>query len=122
MSIFGTTEVINFAISVSNSVGVPKEKPFYPTDHCGVVRIKQDVLHGRYLAWALNKAGIEFRFSRANRASTERIKGMVIKAPSFEEQNKFALEVEKLEKNISEAKKVINGAKVKKEDILKKYL
>ena len=101
---------------------IPKEKPFYPTDHCGVVRIKQDVLHGRYLAWALNKAGIEFRFSRANRASTERIKGMVIKAPSFEEQNKFALEVEKLEKNISEAKKVINGAKVKKEDILKKYL
>lgn len=58
---------------------IPKEKPFYPTDHCGVVRIKQNVLHGRYLAWALNKAGIEFRFSRANRASTERIKGMVIK-------------------------------------------
>ena len=101
---------------------IPKEKPFYPTDHCGVVRIKQDVLHGRYLAWALNNAGIEFRFSRANRASTERIKGMVIKAPSFEEQNKFALEVEKLEKNISEAQKVINGAKEKKEEILKKYL
>ncbi len=101
---------------------MPKEKPFYPTDHCGVVRIKQNFLHGRYLAWALNKAGIEFRFSRANRASTERIKGMVIKAPSFEEQNKFALEVEKLEKNISEAQKVINGAKVKKEEILKKYL
>lgn len=101
---------------------MPKEKPFYPTDHCGVVRIKQDILHGRYLAWALNNAGIEFRFSRANRASTERIKGMVIKAPSFEEQNKFALEVEKLEKNISEAGKVINGAKEKKEEILKKYL
>ena len=47
---------------------------------------------------------------------------MVIKAPSFEEQNKFALEVEKLEKNISEPKKVINGAKVKKEEILRKYL
>lgn len=101
---------------------IPKEKPFYPTDHCGVVRIKQDVLHGRYLAWALNKAGIEFRFSRANRASTERIKGMVIKAPNFEEQNKFALEVEKLENNINEAKKVIDNAKDKKEEILRKYL
>ena len=101
---------------------MPKEKPFYPTDHCGVVRIKQDVLHGRYLAWALNKAGIEFRFSRANRASTERIKGMVIKAPSFEEQNKFALEVEKLEKSINDAKKIIDTAKNKKEEILKKYL
>ncbi len=101
---------------------IPKDKPFYPTDHCGVVRIKQDVLHGRYLAWALNKAGIEYRFSRANRASTERIKGMIIKAPSFEEQNKFALEVEKLEKNISEAKKVIDGAKEQKEAILKRHL
>lgn len=101
---------------------IPKEKPFYPTDHCGVVRIKQDVLHGRYLAWALNNAGIEFRFSRANRASTERIKGMVIKAPSFEEQNKFALEVDKLEKIINDAKKIIDTAKDKKEEILKKYL
>ena len=47
---------------------------------------------------------------------------IIDKFPSFEEQNKFALEVEKLEKNISEAQKVINGAKEKKEEILKKYL
>lgn len=101
---------------------MPKDKPFYPTDHCGVIRIKQDVLHARYLAWALEKVGAEYRFSRANRASITRIKGMVIKAPSIEEQNKFAKEVEKLEVKINEAQKVIESAKKKKEKILRKYL
>lgn len=101
---------------------MPKEKPFYPTDHCGVIRIKQDVIHGKYLAWALDIAGTEYRFSRANRASTARIKGMIIKAPSIEDQNKFVLEVEKLELKINKAQKVINSAKEKKEEILKKYL
>lgn len=101
---------------------MPKEKPFYPTDHCGVIRIKQDVIHAKYLAWALDIAGTEYRFSRANRASTARIKGMLIKAPSIEEQNKFVIEVEKLETKINKAQKVINSAKEKKEEILKKYL
>lgn len=101
---------------------ISKDKPFYPTDHCGVIRIKQDVLHARYLAWALEKAGVEYRFSRANRASTARIKGMKIDAPSIEEQNKFVKEVEKLEAKINKAQKVIDSAKEKKEAILKKYL
>lgn len=101
---------------------ISKEKPFYPTDHCGVIRIKQDVLHARYLAWALEKAGAEYRFSRANRASTARIKGMKIDAPSIQEQNKFVKEVEKLEAKINKAQKVIDSAKEKKEEILKKYL
>lgn len=101
---------------------MPKDKPFYPTDHCGVIRIKQDVLHARYLAWALDKAGIEYRFSRANRASTARIKGMSIKAPSIEEQNELVKEIEKLETKIDKAQKVIDSAKDKKEEILKKYL
>ncbi|MBN1637556.1 MAG: N-6 DNA methylase, partial [Ignavibacteriales bacterium] len=32
---------------------MPANKPFYPTDHCGVVRVKNDVVHPRYLAWVL---------------------------------------------------------------------
>jgi len=101
---------------------IPKDKPFYPTDHCGVIRIKQDGLHARYLSWALDKAGTEYRFSRANRASTARIKGMIIKAPSIEDQNNFVKEIEKLETKINKAQKVIDSAKEKKEEILKKYL
>ncbi|MBU1216433.1 N-6 DNA methylase [bacterium] len=101
---------------------MPKDTPFYPTDHCGVIRVKTNEINPRYLTWALEQEGIEKRFSRAHRASTDRIKALTIKAPTIDEQNNFVEEVEKLEIKINEAKKIIDLAKSKKEDILKKYL
>ena len=52
-----------------------KDISFYPTDHCGVIRVKQkNIVEPKYLAWALKEVGEEQRFSRSNRASTARIK------------------------------------------------
>ena len=45
-----------------------------------------------------------------------------IPIPSLETQKEIVSRIEKLEKNISEAQKVIIDAKEKKEEILKKYL
>jgi len=97
-------------------------EPFYPTDHCGVIRIKNDKLHPRYLTWALEKVGSEKRFSRANRASTASVKALSIKAPDIKEQIKLAKKIEKLEIKLDEDRKVIDVAKVLKENILRKYL
>ncbi len=96
--------------------------PFYPTDHCGLIRVKTNDIHPKYLALALNVAGIENRFSRSNRASTERVKGINIKAPSIQEQLEVISKIETLETQINEAKKVIDEAKEKKEEILRRYL
>lgn len=101
---------------------MPKEKPFYPTDHCGVLRVKTSEVHPRYLKFALEIEGVEKRFSRSHRASTDRIKALTIKAPSIEEQNNFVEKLQNFEIQIDEAQKVIDGAKNKKEEILRKYL
>ena len=52
---------------------IPANKPFYPTDHCGVLRIKTDDIIPKYMALALQVEGEFERFSRSNRASTQRI-------------------------------------------------
>jgi type I restriction-modification system DNA methylase subunit/restriction endonuclease S subunit len=101
---------------------MPKEKPFYPTDHCGVLRVKSSEVHPMYLKFVLEFEGMEKRFSRSHRASTDRIKALTIKAPSIKEQDSFVEKLQKFEIQINEAQKVIESAKEKKEKILKKYL
>ncbi len=101
---------------------LPANKPFYPTDHCGVMRVKTDVLHPRYLAWLLLKEGQRVRFSRSNRASIDSMKGLTVKAPSKVVQMKAVLEVQKLERDIRGAEKVISSISKRKEEVIKKYL
>jgi len=67
-------------------------------------------LNSRYVAFALDKEGKEKRFSRTLKASIERIKTITIKAPSKQEQDNFALEVEKLEQTINQANEIIQKA------------
>jgi type I restriction-modification system DNA methylase subunit/restriction endonuclease S subunit len=101
---------------------IPTNRPFYPTDHCGVLRVKNSELNSRYVAFILDKEGKEKRFSRTLRASIDRIKTITIKAPSKKEQDRFALEVEKLEQTINQANEIIQKAPKHKEEILKGYL
>jgi len=101
---------------------IEKEKPFYPTDHCGVLRVKGNEVHPKYLALVLSKAGQDVRFSRNHRASIDRIKGLSIKAPTFEIQKKLTEKIEKLEKKISDAKEILNFSADKKKKVLDKYL
>jgi len=101
-----------------------KDIPFYPTDHCGVIRVKEkNIIEPKYLAWSLREVGKEQRFSRSNRASTARIKALSIKAPKdYEFQKQIVSKIEELEKQIEKNDKIIKDSKEKKEGVLKKYL
>ncbi len=99
-----------------------KEQPFYPTDHCGVLRVKTDEVHPRYLTWVLKQEGEKVRFSRTHRASIDRIKGITVNAPSKKEQETLVKEVQKLEEKIATAQKTLESSSEKKQAILKKYL
>jgi type I restriction enzyme M protein len=101
---------------------MPANKPFYPTDHCGVLRVKTGKITPKYLAWILNKEGIEQQFSRTLRASIDRIKGLSVKFPPFPEQQKIVSEVEAIEEQIAEAQKLLDVVPERKNTILKKYL
>ena len=47
--------------------------PFYPTDHCGYIRVKNEKINSEYFSMVLEKEGIMVGFDRTNRASIERI-------------------------------------------------
>lgn len=98
-------------------------KPFNPTDHCGVIRIlDESVVNPRYLTYPLLKAGESERFSRANRASTERIKALTIMVPNIDIQNDVVKKVIELDKKLLSLYEVLKISTEKKQEILDKYL
>lgn len=94
---------------------MPADKPFYPTDHCGVLRIKTEDILPKYMALALQVEGEFERFSRSNRASTQRIANLIIQVPSVSEQQKIVDEIEAIDKRIADEQAIISeqSAKVK---------
>ncbi len=101
---------------------LPKYEPFYPTDHCGVLRVKDNSINEKYLAFILEKEGKVFEFSRTKRASIDRIQGIKIAVPPLSEQQKFVSEIEKIEEQIKTLETEISEIPKQKEVILKKYL
>lgn len=101
---------------------IPENIPFYPTDHCGVLRVKDDSVNEKYLAFILEKEGKAYEFSRTKRASIDRIQGIKITVPSPVEQKKVVTQISKIEKQISELEIQLAAIPKQKEVILKKYL
>lgn len=101
---------------------IDENQPFYPTDHCGVIRVVSSDINPYYLAWVLRKEGARERFSRNHRASVARIKGISIKAPDRKVQNQAVFQVKKLEQQIQSAQSILDQSAEKKKAILDKYL
>lgn len=102
---------------------VEKNIPFAPTDHCGVIRVldEKEILP-KYLTYPLLKAGEQERFSRANRASTERVRALTITVPDIDIQKNVVVKVFECEAKIAEAQAIINSSAERKQAILDKYL
>lgn len=83
---------------------IPAGVPFYPTDHCGVIRVKDDSIIPKYLSLALEVEGNFERFSRNNRASTQRIKALSVLVPDKTIQVKVVKEIEDINQIIDEEK------------------
>lgn len=102
---------------------IEKDILFAPTDHCGVIRVLDETeILPKYLTYPLLKAGEQERFSRANRASTERVRALTIKVPNIETQKDVVSKVHKCEAKIVEAQAIINSGPERKQAILDKYL
>ena len=102
---------------------IEKNLPFAPTDHCGVIRVLDETeILPKYLTYPLLKAGEQERFSRANRASTERVRALAITVPDIDTQKDVVARVLECEAKIAEAKAIIDGSAERKQAILDKYL
>lgn len=86
---------------------IPANKPFYPTDHCGVLRIKTDDIIPKYMALALQVEGEFERFSRSNRASKQRISNLIVQVPSLTVQQKVVDEIESIDNKIADEQVII---------------
>lgn len=95
--------------------------PFYPTDHCGVLRVKNGIIHEKLLAYALNLEGVKNEFSRAKRASLDRISDIKIPLPQGNQQ-KIIAEFERLQQTIQQNEQQIATLKNEYNRILDKYL
>lgn len=60
---------------------LPANYPFYPTDHCGVLRVVNQNIMPEYVRYALLVAGKHEKFSRSNRASIQKMKNLIIQIP-----------------------------------------
>ena len=79
---------------------IEANQPFYPTDHCGVIRINTDEILPKYLMIALRIKGEQERFSRSNRASINRIQNLSLNIPPLDIQNKIIDEFNEIELKI----------------------
>ena len=100
---------------------IDKGIQFYPTDHCGVLRVREGSIEPKVLAMALEFAGRKAGFNRSYRASMERIKSLSIVLPPIEEQKRIVAEVEAYEAEIIKAKAIMDSTPVRKQEILRKY-
>lgn len=87
---------------------IPENQPFYPTDHCGVLRIKTDNIVPKYMAIALQIEGEFERFSRSKRASTQRISSLIVQIPSVTEQQRIVGEIDAIDKQIENEQAIIS--------------
>lgn len=101
---------------------IPANQPFYPTDHCGVLRIKTEGILPKYMAHLLEVEGLRVGFKRSYRASIDRIEGLSVRVAPIEEQRKAIEEIEVYEKKIIEAQIVMGSCESRKKTILDRYL
>jgi len=100
----------------------PKDHQFYPTDHCGVLRVLTDKVHPRYMAGILEAEGKKMNFSRTYRASIDRVEGISFSVPPFEVQEKAMKKVMELEAKIAESENSLASLDGKKSEVLAAFL
>ena len=96
--------------------------PFYPTDHCGYLRIIKGNWEPNYLSRALFLVGSKESFSRSLRASIARIKELKIPVPDSKKMLDFENLVLINEKEIQKQQQAIANSEEDKKAVLTKYL
>lgn len=101
---------------------IPKGKKFYPTDHCGVLRVNENFINAKLASFMLEKEGERVGFSRNLRASIDRIKTLKISLPPLEIQTKITQSIETIQSQISFLDSALPLLQSQKQEVLKKYL
>ena len=101
---------------------IKKDTPFFPTDHCGVLRVDEDTLNPHFIMYMLEIAGRRAGFSRSYRASIDRIEGLTIPAVPLKEQNALMKKVEEIEGKIHEELAKMANLESKRRSIVESFI
>lgn len=102
---------------------IPANANFYPTDHCGFLRIlNHNLITEKYLAYALKKEGEKAGFSRNYKASIDRMQAIRIPIPPLTQQEKTIAKILPMEIKIEKLSAKLNTLPRLKKMILDKYL
>lgn len=96
---------------------IEKDRPFFPTDHCGVLRVKDPQIEAYYVSLVLEAVGYHYGFSRSNRASTERIATVQIPLLPPNEQKKIVKDCTQIDEEYNICRKSIEKSKKKMAEI-----
>ncbi|MBR1668713.1 MAG: N-6 DNA methylase [Bacteroidaceae bacterium] len=83
---------------------IEKDTPFFPTDHCGVLRVLDSEIEPYYISLVLESVGYHYGFSRSYRASTERIAAVQIPMPPLTIQKRIVKECEAIDKEYNNSR------------------
>ncbi|VEH96174.1 restriction endonuclease subunit S [Campylobacter insulaenigrae] len=101
---------------------IPKNTPFYPTDHCGFLRVKSNEINTKLFSFALEQSGHNKGFCRELRASIDRIKSLQITLPPLQEQEKLIAIIDYIENRKQILKNKLDNMHNNTQEILQKYL
>ncbi|WP_121756517.1 restriction endonuclease subunit S [Helicobacter felis] len=101
---------------------MPKETPFYPTDHCGVLRPLDANIKAQILRYALHQVGQEKGFCRNLRASLQRVRDLKIPLPPLPAQEQIVSVLTQIEQEIARLDAEIATLQGQEQEILKEFL
>ena len=99
---------------------INKDIAFYPTDHCGVLRVLDPEIEPYYIALALEEVGKHYGFSRSFRASTERISTVQLPLPPKVIQDQLVSECRAIDEEYNTSRMSIDTYRQKIADIFDK--
>lgn len=88
---------------------IEKNSPFYPTDHCGIIQIKDIDINPVIFKWVLYRVGKVAGFSRTYRASIDRITKLLLPFPMKMEQEEILKKINPIEIEIKELQKKLDN-------------
>ena len=96
---------------------VPKDTEFYPTDHCGVLRVLDKDIEPYYVALALEMVGNAYGFSRTYRASTERVSAVQIPLPPKDVQSNLVKKCREIDEEYNSSRMSVETYRQKITDV-----
>lgn len=99
---------------------MPENNKFYPTDHCGVLRVNTEEINTYYLAMALDIVGQQYMFSRTNRASIDRIEEVKLPIPPKPTQDQVVEACQEIDAEFSSSRMTIDEYREKIKEIFVK--